>query len=91
MTTRYDLTYRQTPSERYRSGMNEEVAELADCYPGVRLVSTSGGSMLEQRDRGDTMIADNTLTVEGSLSNVRGLATAIERHLGRSVEIEVLT
>ena len=86
---KYDLTYRQTPSERYRSGMNEEVEEFVDAYPGIRLISHSGGSMVDDTNQ-DDMIADNTFTVEGRQADVRALASAIQRQIGRTVEIDIL-
>jgi hypothetical protein len=83
---KYHLTYRQTPRERYRTEMNANVEDMIVAYPGVRLVDSSGGSVMIADE--DAMVADNTFTVEGTQDTVRGLVSAIQREIGRTVQIE---
>lgn len=82
------LSYRQTPRERYHSSMNNEVADLIEAYPGIRMIDASGGSMMIADS--DQLAADQSFTVKGSQGTIRGLALAIERQIERPVEIAVL-
>ncbi len=87
--TKFSLTYKQTPRERYRSEMNANVEDLIDAYQGVRLVSIAGGSMIMGAEHDDDLVADQTLIVDGTQKAVRGLVMSIERQIGREVQIEL--
>lgn len=84
---KYDLTYYQTPAERYRSGMNDTVADLVESFPGIRLIGSAGGSPVTNTD---DRVADQTFTVEGTQGVIRSLAMAIEREINRDVEIHII-
>lgn len=84
---KYELTYKQTPRERYKSKMNDDVDDLIEAYPGIRLIDSSGGAMMTAES--DAMVADQSFTVEGTNNNVVHLAAAIERKIDRPVKVEM--
>jgi len=82
------LSYRQTPRERYHTPMNDEVADLVENYPGIRVIDTSGGAMMSADP--EAMVADQSFTIEGDQGIIRGLAQQVEQFIQRPVEIDVV-
>jgi hypothetical protein len=85
MTTKMELSYQQTPRERYYTPMNDQVADLIDSFPGVRVVGSGGGSMMIADM--DAQVADQSFIVVGTSNNIRMLAAAIERQIDRPVGV----
>lgn len=84
---KYEVSYKQTPRERYETPMNDVVVDIVESFPGIRLIGVSGGSEMGDQN---SMIADQSYCVEGTQGTVRSLAHAIQRQVNRTVEIEPL-
>lgn len=78
---RYLITYNQTVSERFHTGMNDDARRTLQAY-GLVIEGEGGGTDMT------TGVADQSFTVKGAYATIKAATDALSIKLDRKVEME---